>query len=330
MKEFDEHGEPAKRKKRTLFNLFTRYEKDGKGVKKEAPITDFNFINFFKLYFRRFSKLVWTNALFILGNFPIAFLVFALSGYAGKVGAAPSSELFPILNGIRVAAGDLSPSLIPLEGIHGLMADLYIPTAFTYVLYGLSALFLFTFGPVNAGCAYIIKNLLIGEPVFLWEDFKSTIKQNWKQALPLGILDLIVLGLSFYALYMYYFNYANYYVMFYMTLFVIMLYTFMRFYLYTMLVTFDLSLPKLYKNAAIFSLLGFGRNFILFLGIVMFAFLSFALAMVFLPLGVISIFFLLFSTTSFMGAYASYPKIKKYMIDPYYAKNPPSESSDEI
>ena len=102
-------------------------------------------------------------------------------------------------------------------------------------------------------------------------------------------------------------------------LIVIILYSFMRFYIYTIMVTFELSLPKIIKNAAIFSLLGFGRNFIMFLGIVMLIGLTLSLASIFIPLGVISVFMILFSTCAFMGMYAAYPKIKKYMIDPYYS-----------
>ena len=109
---------------------------------------------------------------------------------------------------------------------------------------------------------------------------------------------------------------------------VILLYSFMRFYIYTIMVTFDLSLLKIIKNAAIFSLLGFGRNFVMFLGIAMLVMLTVSLASVFLPFGVISVFMILFSTCAFMGMYAAYPKIKKYMIDPYYSgeENDDSES----
>ena len=50
-----------------------------RGVKKEDIITDYNFINFFKLYARKFTRLVWVNALYIVGNFPIFFLLLSIS-----------------------------------------------------------------------------------------------------------------------------------------------------------------------------------------------------------------------------------------------------------
>lgn len=321
MKEFNEFGEPVETPKKKKFSFFSSYAKDGKGIEKDDVITKFDFLSFFKLYGRRFVKLIWVNALYIMGNFPVFFLLLALSGMFSHLGTAPASELFPVVNGIHIAAGETAPSFAALLGIHGQMAPVYADTVVTYILYGLSALTIVTFGPVNAACTYLVKNLVIGEPVFLWEDFKHTIKTGWKQSLPMGILDLIMTALCTYALYMYYYNYANYYVMFYSMILVFMLYAFMRFYLYTLMVTFELKFLQIIKNAAIFSILGFGRNLLLFLGCVMLVMLTIWLGTLFVPLAVISIFMVLFSGCAYMGMYAAWPKIKKFMIDPYYKKS---------
>ena len=40
MKEFNEYGEPVEAPKKKKFGFFSSYAKDGKGIKKEAPITD--------------------------------------------------------------------------------------------------------------------------------------------------------------------------------------------------------------------------------------------------------------------------------------------------
>ena len=321
MKEFNEYGEQIEQPKKKKRGLFSSYEKDGKGIEKDDVITKYDFLSFFKLYIRRFVKLIWVNALYIVGNFPLLFLLLEVSELFSNVGVAPSSEVFPVINGIYIASGESSPSFAVLLGIHGQMSPVYADTVITYILYGLSALFIFTFGPVNAACTYIVRNLVKGEPVFMWEDFKSTIKSTWKQALPMGILDLIMLAMCMNALYGYYYNYTNYFVMFYSMLLVFMLYIFMRFYIYTMMVTFDLKFFQIIKNAAIFTLLGFGRNFILFLGCVMLVMFTIWLGTLFVPLAVISIFMLLFSGCAYMGMYAAWPKIQKYMIDPYYKKS---------
>jgi uncharacterized membrane protein YesL len=321
MKEFNEHGEPIEEPKKKKRNLFSGYTKDGKGIEKDDIITNYDFFSFFKLYARRFIKLIWVNALYIMGNFPVFFLLLALSGLFSKVGVAPASEVFPVINGIHIASGEFAPSYAALLGIHGQMAPVYANTVATYILYALSALAIFTFGPVNAACAYIVRNLVKGEPIFMWDDFKTTIKNNWKQAVPMGILDLLMFALCSYALILYYYNYNNYYMMFYPMILVFILYIFMRFYVYTMMVTFDLKFFRILKNAAIFTLVGFGRNLLMFFGCVLLVLFTMWLYTLFVPLAVISIFMILFSGCTFMGTYAAWPKIQKYMIDPYYKKS---------
>ncbi len=321
MKEFNEYGEPIEEPKKKKRNLFSGYAKDGKGIEKDDVITNYDFFSFFKLYGRRFIKLIWVNALYIMGNFPVFFLLLALSGMFSNVGVAPASEVFPVINGIHIASGEFAPSYAALLGIHGQMAPVYANTVATYILYALSALAIFTFGPVNAACAYIVKNLVKGEPIFMWDDFKMTVKNNWKQAVPMGILDLVMCALCSYALILYYYNYNNYYMMFYPMILVFILYIFMRFYVYTMMVTFDLKFFRILKNAAIFTLVGFGRNLLMFFGCVTLVLFTMWLYTLFVPLAVISIFMILFSGCTFMGTYAAWPKIQKYMIDPYYKKS---------
>jgi uncharacterized membrane protein YesL len=85
-----------------------------------------------------------------------------------------------------------------------------------------------------------------------------------------------------------------------------------------MLITFDLKIFKLYKNAFIFAILGGKRNMLAVTGIGLAMLLNYSLLIIFLPLGIIAPFIILFSTGAFMGAYAAYPKIKEIMIDPYY------------
>ncbi len=320
MKEFNEFGEPIEEPKKKKWGFFSSYMKDGKGVKKEDIITDFNFINFFKLYARRFVKLIWVNALYIMGNFPLIFLLLALSNYFSDMGTSPTSELFAVVNGIGTASGGLGDFSAPLLGIHGALGTIFSPTVVTYVLYAIAALFIFTFGPVNAGCTYIVRNLVKSEHIFMWQDFIGTIKQNWKQALPMGILDLAVLGLALYSLTSYYYNYEYYFIFFWMMILILALYSFIRFYLYTIMVTFELKFFQIIKNSMIFALLGFKRNIVMLGAVVLLGSLTAVLGSVFLPLGVISLFMLLFSSGAFMGMYAAYPMVKKYMIDPYYTK----------
>jgi hypothetical protein len=72
---------------------------------------------------------------------------------------------------------------------------------------------------------------------------------------------------------------------------------------------------KLFKNGLIFSLLGFKRNALAFLGIAFLVLINYFLMIVYMPLGVIMPFIFLFGAGSFTAAYAAYPKIKEIMID---------------
>ena len=110
----------------------------------------------------------------------------------------------------------------------------------------------------------------------------------------------------------------------------IVIYTLMRFYLYLMLVTFDLSTRKLLKNALIFSVLGIKRNVMGLLGIVLLAALNLLIIVPCLSIGfsapiILPLFYFL-SFTGFIAAYAAYPNIRRYMIDPVApAENPDAE-----
>ena len=92
------------------------------------------------------------------------------------------------------------------------------------------------------------------------------------------------------------------------------------------MVTFKLSVFKILKNSLIFSLIGFKRNILAFLGIIIciFIVLLFLLGSggILVPLAVAAPLAILFSTMAFMKVYASYFKIKDIMIDPYLREHP--------
>ena len=116
----------------------------------------------------------------------------------------------------------------------------------------------------------------------------------------------------------------------------------MRFYIYNLLITFDIKIFKLIKNAFIFSVLGIGRNILALLGIILLTVLHVFLIIIFIPRGIsipiVLPFFYILAATAFMSCYAAYPVIDKYMIAPYavadndeefiYLKNSEEENSE--
>ena len=97
---------------------------------------------------------------------------------------------------------------------------------------------------------------------------------------------------------------------------VLCFYLMMRNYFYLLLITFDLSIWKIIKNSLIFTLLGFKRNIVAFIGMLLVVGLEILIFGIFIPLGIIFPFIFLFSLPMFFGVFAAYPKIKEIMIDP--------------
>lgn len=308
-----------------LFN----YSLEGKGVKKE-PEGPKNLKNFFISYFRKFGQLVTVNIYMIFGNFPVLFALLALSGNLNVHLPAPASKLYTVLYGVLRDTG--SPVLSALNGVYGMRGDLSLPTTATNVCWALSLLLIFTFGLVNVGTTYILRNMVKGEPIFMWSDFWYAIKRNWRQGLILGALDLVFMFVIAYDILFFYTNIGSFMlnVFFWFSLFLAVIYYFMRFYMYIVMITFDLSIFKILKNAVIFAILGFKRNFMALLGMALVLFLTAGIFSIFIPLGIIIPFVCLFSTCAYMSAYAAFPKIKQYMIDPYYEEEEDDEDFEPI
>ena len=103
----------------------------------------------------------------------------------------------------------------------------------------------------------------------------------------------------------------------------------MRFYIYLMLITFDLKITKIVKNALIFTALGIKRNLLAVLGIALLVGLNLFLVIWLVPAGIALPLILpllyLMGMLGFISTYAAYPVIDKYMIAPYV-----KSSSEEI
>lgn len=303
-----------KRKKFRLFN----YTLDGKGVPKDIDEPR-NFTFFFKLLWRNLSRLMSVNMLIVFSNFPIFFTLFGLSGNLNTTTYSPVSSLFGVFYGANKIAGQTSPLVSALNGVHALQVEISVPTTATYIFYGLGLLTIFTFGLSMVGTTYIVRNIVRGEPIFFMHDYWTSIKKNFRQGLIFGIIDisicfLIVLDIAFYAA-----NATTYLmsVMFYGVIAIGIIYFVMRYYIYTMMVTFDLSLYKLLKNALIFTAVAIKRNFVGTLGIIVLVISSYGLLMVFPPLGAILPFVITIAVCQFIAIYTAWPKIYSIMIEPY-------------
>ena len=121
--------------------------------------------------------------------------------------------------------------------------------------------------------------------------------------------------------------------MYVLTIALIIIYMIFRFYTYLMVVTFDMKLMKIFKNALIFVVLGIKRNIMALLGLAIVTLFAGVLIVIFLPMGLgvtlVLPFIYYLALCAFIYTYAAYPVIQKYMIDPVSVKST-SESSDDV
>jgi uncharacterized membrane protein YesL len=264
----------------------------------------------------------------VLGNFPLIFLIATFSGLTKIEGTMPSFDVFQNLAGY-FANSTPSAHSMALFAQEGLQTVVYRATTTTYIFYGIAAITLFTFGLVNVGTAYILRNIAKGDPVFVWSDFWYALRRNWKQALPFGIIDAGINVLLVWNIYsMLISSNGDFFTntMFWCNIVLFILYFIMRYYIYIQMVTFDLKVFKILKNSMIFALLGFKRNFVALLGILAGILIELICIIgvggILLPFGIALPFIILFSTFAYMKVYAAYFKMKEVMIDPYLAEHP--------
>ena len=313
--------------------------RDGKGLSKNSDDKIGGIKRFFISYKDNIGKITSVNIFMVIGNFPLIFLIATLSGLTKMQGLMPSFDVFQNLAGYFANTPPSAHSMA-LFAQEGLQTVIYRPTTTTYVFYAIAALTLFSFGIVNVGSAYILRNIAKGEPVFLWSDFWYAVKRNWKQALPFGMIDAGINLLLIWNIYsMFISSTGDYFTntMFWCNIVLFIFYFVMRYYIYVQMVTFNLTVFKIIKNSMIFALLGFKRNIVAFLGIIAGVFIELICVLgaggILLPFGIALPFIILFSTFAYMKVYASYYKIKEVMIDPYLAEHPeeaPSDYDDEI
>jgi len=329
--EIEESEQNELRQSKPKFNFFNRFYKDAEGVSKDeiAIADDPSFKNFFKLLGRKANQLLSANLLFLGANFPLIFLLLGMSGYLSLHTTKPIYPLFGAVRGAMLLSP--SSSTAALWTLFSRQMDATVYTVWDYILFGLGALLIITFALSRVGITYILRNLFRGEPIFLLHDFFYAIKRNLRQGLIVGILDIAIFCGMFYGIAFYNLNYSlsmMYSIGFFTMLCLLVLYVLMRPYLYLMLITFDLKLFKLYKNAFLFTILGIKRNIAVLLGTLALLVLEYTLLIVYIPLGAILPFVILPSLLMMMSVYGAYPKIKEIMIDPYYSKASAEDSEE--
>lgn len=319
MKNNNHEAEPKKKR----FNLFDWYYRQGKDSDKDDinALKDPSIINFFKLLWKKLGKLISANLIIIFGNFPIFFVLIAMSNILSKSSVAPLYQAWGPIYGASTFQN--TPTTSSLLGAFGAHAEVSIINTPTIVFYCLGALIIFTWGFTRVGTTYIYRNMMSGEPVFPLSDAWYVIKRNVKQSLGLGIIDSLIIAMFAYNIYFLALNYGSSTLnalMLFLTVAMAILYIFARPYAFIMVFTFDLKLRKIIKNALFFTILGIKRNLVAFIGCFFIIALNYFIFVVFMPVGVLLPFVITIAICDFAAVYAAYPNIIKFMMDERDAK----------
>lgn len=257
--------------------LFGRgYSKPGSGVTKEQAAKR----NYFEILGRKFWKLIQLNLLYALVTLPFWGGSILLGiGYGGPMG---------ILEGISECIRNKQPVLLPILP--------FLPWMLI--------------GPFTAGLTYVVRNYSRQEHAFLVSDFFEHTKKNWKQGLMASVLATAVTYL-FLTAFLFYLRYINPTILLAIAFVLTMMLICSSYYVYPIMVTFDMKFRYILKNSWIFAVGKFPQN--LFFTIIIFG-VHLLLMYYLFPLWCILMPVILVAWSSYTMNYYVWHVLNKYMI----------------
>ena len=205
-----------------------------------------------------------------------------------------------------------------------------IPVFFFYCL-----LFLVP-GLSAVGITGVTRSLARDKHSFGVADFFSTIKKNWKQALIAGIINIFITSFLIYDLNFFLASenikgtlWGMIGIAF--SLFLIFMFSVMKFYLWFMIITFEMKISKIYLNSFKFFVINMKNNIIMIISTSVYWVIFYALMELGLVTPLIAGILLVIMTCFYplfhylIIQYGIFGAIKKYIIDPYYAENPDAD-----
>lgn len=280
----------------------SNYNKPGPGVDKDAPKKPAFFV-FFEVLKRKFWHLIKVNLMYILFSIPALLIAYFIS-----------SIFIQKLTNFFLSGADAQ---------NGVFLDLFVKLILSILMITLSVI---TVGPVQAGFTYILRNYSREEHSFIWWDFKENFVKNFKQGMAITGIDIVVLCLLGIA--------VNFYTNFTsiisvaatsFTVVTLIIFIMMHFYIYPMLVTVNLSVKNIYKNALLFALLKLIPNFLMLILNIAIVFAAFYNILI----GAILYVLILPSFVGLMNNFFVNPTIKKFVVDPTLTEKNEDEDDDD-
>lgn len=201
---------------------------------------------------------------------------------------------------------------------------MYLPFYLTVIPSGLG----------HVGLTYIARGASLRKHTFLVSDFFDTIKKNWKQALPVGIINALFTALIIFDFF-FFLGQKNPDLLsgigMGVAVFIYVVFCSMKYYIWLLMITFDFKITRLYKNAFHLTFINLWKNLFMELVLAVLYAIPFLLWLIGLPDQLMIILYVAGGLFFFPGFKAllinanAFPCIKKVMIDPYYEKHPDAD-----
>ncbi len=198
------------------------------------------------------------------------------------------------------------------------------------LVYSIISLPILTNGMANVGITNVARNTARDKHSFGISDFFETIRKNLKQSIIAGIINTVIYGFLIFDLWFFSASEGTFGIVGTgITLALLVTFTMMNYYLWTLIITFKFTLKQVYKNSFKFVFINFKYSFLcLFVNVLIFALNVAIIFMVskfwiFALLIELACFILVYPAfNALLVQFCTFPSIKKYIIDPYYAQHP--------
>ena len=318
-----------------LYNFFSGDKTNKQGPTKSQIEKDkkMGFVFFFKLFKNRLGNITVTSILFSVCNFPVLLFLLGISGNFDTFVPTPSSPLYAQVYGMQMA-GAKGPLIAALQAMFGSNASLQVYSTASNILRYSGLLFLVTLGFATIGLCYNLRDIVRCEPLAPVSDFFTAIKKNWKQGIVLTIIDAILIFFLYYDVVVYYANMGSgsffMQMAFYLIVIVSILYFQFRYYMFTIMITFDMKFRTIFKNSLYLLFLGWKRNLVSLIASAATIFACVYLYLLLPSVGIIFPIIIGFGFIGYIGIYCTYPIIDRYIIQPYYDDHPDEDPSADL
>ena len=200
------------------------------------------------------------------------------------------------------------------------------------IVHSIVSLPVITGGLSSVGLTNVTRNIARDKHSFGLSDYFETIGKNWKQALASGIINTVIYIIMIFDLMFFFDNQSNdliYSIGLGITLSMVIVFLMMKFYMWTLMITFKFSLKQIYKNSFKFVIINFKNNILCGLCLLLCYAIYVAIAVLLFDyiIAVLTIELFVFVLTFpafryLLIQYFTFPSIKKCIIDPYYAEHP--------